>query len=191
MLHRELPPVADGRLPGDPGRPEPATTARLFLALWPTADEQLRLARHLRDWSWRQGTAVVRPERWHLTLHFIGALERRHIAELSAGLQVAMTPFELSLTDAEIWPQGLAVLRASASPDALMQLHARLGEALQALGLPVDRRRFRPHVTLARRATASITPARPPQQSWRVSSYLLVESLTASGGGYQVLRSYH
>ena len=179
---------------GDPSAsrlpPDPAASARLFLALWPSPDENQRLVRHLNDWSWRQGSAVVQPDRLHLTLHFIGALDRKRIAEVSAGLKVPMTPFEIRLTRAEMWPRGLAVLRPGEPPAALTQLHERLAQALRALDLPIEARDFRPHVTLARRAAASTAPATPLQHIWRVSSYLLVDSAVGAGGAYHLLQRY-
>lgn len=166
-----------------------ASDARLFLALWPTREENAALLGYLQRWSWPKGSSPVKPDRLHLTLHFIGAVDRQRIAEVSAGLQVAMTPFELPLTQARIWPRGLAVLQPGALPETLTQLHSRLGEALQTLALPVESRQFRPHVTLARRVADVVPPAEAPALRWQVDSYLLVESLPG-GGGYQARRRY-
>lgn len=110
--------------------------------------------------------------------------------EVGAGLQVAIEPFELVLDRAEIWPHGLVVLRATSPTAALQRLHGRLGEALQALGLNLERRRFRPHVTLARRATGSIPPLASVALRWQVSSYTLVESLAGAATGYLVRQRY-
>ncbi len=169
--------------------------ARLFLALWPAAGEHAQLLQYQQQWSWPRGASPVRPERLHLTLHFIGPLERRRIAAVSSGLRVPFMPFTLQLSHAEVWPRGLVVLRASALPAPLAQLHAELGRALQALALPVEARAFRPHVTLARRAAGATLPATatPPAAwplCWPVDGYVLVESLPGAGGGYRILRRY-
>ncbi|MBK8387307.1 MAG: RNA 2',3'-cyclic phosphodiesterase [Candidatus Accumulibacter sp.] len=169
--------------------------ARLFLALWPAAGEHAQLLQYQQQWSWPRGASPVRPERLHLTLHFIGPLERRRITAVSSGLRVPFMPFTLQLSHAEVWPRGLVVLRASALPAALAQLHAELARALQALALPVEARAFRPHVTLARRAAGATLPATatPPAAwplCWPVDGYVLVESLPGAGGGYRILRRY-
>ncbi|WP_291992668.1 RNA 2',3'-cyclic phosphodiesterase [Candidatus Accumulibacter sp. ACC003] len=190
IVASDAPPTGDAKPPASPLPPVPAASARLFLALWPAADERRQLVRHAQDWSWRQGSALVQANDLHLTLHFIGALDRQRIAEVSAGLQVPMAPFELSLTRAELWPRGLAVLRVGKPAAALIQLHDRLGQAMRALELPPEPRRFRPHVTLARRAAESTLPTTPPQHIWRVSSYVLVESLAHAGGAYSIVRRY-
>ncbi|HRD90784.1 MAG TPA: RNA 2',3'-cyclic phosphodiesterase [Accumulibacter sp.] len=167
-----------------------AGACRLFLAIWPSPAAHAQLLDHQRRWSWPPGAAPVAAERLHLTLHFIGSLPRRRMDEVGAGLQVAIEPFELVLDRAEIWPHGLVVLRATSPTAALQRLHGRLGEALQALGLNPERRRFRPHVTLARRATGSIPPLASVALRWQVSSYTLVESLAGAATGYLVRRRY-
>jgi len=66
-------------------------------------------------------------------------------------------------------------------------LHAALQAQLEGLGFVTDGRRFRPHVTLARRAGAS--PALPsgPPVSWPVHGFVLVQSHPGPAG-YEVLR---
>lgn len=179
------PALVDGRQPA-----RPAELARLFLALWPGASVRSALLDHQRQWSWPRRSSPVKADRLHLTLHFIGAVERARIAEIAAGLQVPSEPFELSLTRAEIWSRGIAVLGSSEVPAGLRQLHASLGEALRALQLPVEARQLRPHVTLARHAAAAIPPIEAPLLPWPIDSYVLVESTLAADGSYHLLRRY-
>jgi len=181
---------------GDANQPRAPARARLFLALWPGTRERASLLAYQQQCAWPRGSSPVKAERLHLTLHFIGAVERSRGPEIAAGLQLPVAAagtfdaFELSLTRAEIWPRGLAVLRAPEVPDALQQLHADLGKALRALHLPVESRPLRPHVTLARRAAASLLPKEPPSLRWPIDSYVLVESTLGAGGGYRLWRRY-
>ncbi len=167
-----------------------AAACRLFLAVWPTVAARDELLQRQRQWSWSPAAAAIAGERLHLTLHFLGSLPRQRLAELSSGLQVAFEPFELVLDRAEIWPHGLVVLRAGSPAAALQDLHGSLGDALRSLGLIPERRRFRPHVTLARRAAGSIPPLAGAELRWQVNSYTLVESLAGSAGGYLVHQRY-
>lgn len=169
--------------------PRPAH-ARLFLALWPAARAHAALIRHQSHWLWPGTASLTQEDKLHLTLHFIGAVERTRIAQIAARLQVPMPSFSLSLTRPEIWPCGIAVLRTSEVPNALKQLHARLAEALRALDLPVEARRFRPHVTLARGAPGATPPVEPGLLRWVIDGYVLVESTQGSGGSYRVLQRY-
>lgn len=163
-----------------------ATTARLFLALWPDAASLRALAAWQAGWVWPQGAAVVAPSQLHLTLHFIGATPEARVPDLVRGLALPMRPFELTLDRAEVWPRGLAVLRPATPPPPLQDLHAQLREALQRMALPVQDRAFRPHVTLARKAAGAVPPIEPPALRWRVCGYVLVQSR----GGYHGLAHY-
>jgi 2'-5' RNA ligase len=69
-------------------------------------------------------------------------------------------------------------------------LQRALGDALRALGLPVEARRFRPHVTLARRATGAALPPAPLHCRWAVDDVALVESRGPASGGYRVLERW-
>jgi len=88
------------------------------------------------------------------------------------------------------WPGGITGLAPDDVPPALQRLHADLGAALRGLGLPVETRAFRPHVTLARRAAGALAPGDGPALRWTVRSWVLVQSTLGPGGGYRVLRRF-
>lgn len=167
--------------------PAPNNPARLFLALWPESGVRQALLAHQHAWHWPDACALVRPQNLHLTLHFIGAVPRERLEEITGRLAVPLAPFELALGRPALWPDGVSVLEPLAVPDALLQLREGLGLALQQLALPVESRPFRPHVTLARRAGGAKAPASVPPLHWPVKDYALIES---SAGLYQVLRRY-
>lgn len=161
--------------------------SRLFIALWP--DPQVRqVLRSWRDaWEWPRGATPVKPERLHMTLHFLGSVSNERIAELRAALAVPFEAFELEFGEAKLWPHGIAVLEPHAAPGQLLKLHADLGGVLEGLGMPVDERSFKPHVTMARRAVKATVPEGGPALTWAVDGYALMESNT---GGYTVLQQY-
>jgi 2'-5' RNA ligase len=165
----------------------PASNVRLFLALWPGAAvrEQLRTRRDA--WPWPRGASPVATDKLHLTLHFLGDQPSGLLPSLLDGLAVPFTPFPLQIGPAELWHNGIAVLAPRAVPQPLLDLHARLAQALVALGLEPEARTYRPHVTMARRAGAVTVPADGPFIDWQVDGYALVAS---RGGHYTVLRSY-
>ena len=105
-------------------------------------------------------------------------------------LQVPFQPFELRFSRCEPWPGGLLVAPPDELPPALERLHADLGDGLHRLGVPVEARGYRPHITLARQfAGPPPCPATAPL-SWHVGSYALVLSRAHEGGGYEVLHFY-
>jgi 2'-5' RNA ligase len=166
------------------------STTRLFVALWP--DPEIRHAlRERRDaWNWPHGASPVHTDKLHMTLHFLGGIPTERVPALRAGLAVPFTPFSLSIGVPKLWSHGIAVLEPHEEPPRLLQLHANLAEALLALGLQPEARKFRPHVTLARRANTAVVPPEAEPLVWDISGYALVESKTGNGGGYTVLQEY-
>lgn len=175
--------------PPDTPRPAP-DSARLFLALWPGASlrEQLLAARDA--WTWPRHAGPVPAGSLHVTLHFLGSLPREKVTALADGLDVPVGRATLVLTRAVLWPRGIAVLEPDAVPAPLVALHAALGDALLGLGVPVETRPWRPHATMARRATGAQPPATIAPIRWPLRGYALIESLALQGGGYRVVRRY-
>lgn len=119
---------------------------RLFIALELPRPVSTALARALP----RPVPSVRRvpAEQMHVTLHFIGQAEIEFIAHLLE--QIRMQPFELLIAGGGQF-SGAAVLWAGVKAGApLMKLHEEIGKALQAGGVMVETRPYRPHITLAR-----------------------------------------
>lgn len=169
-----------------PARHADRPPLRLFLAVWPDAPARDALLRWRAGAVWPPGAAATPPAQLHLTLHFIGPLPAARLDEVATGLAVPCARCRIGFDHAEAWGRGLAVLGAAAVPPALAELHGRLAEALRALGLPVEARPWRPHVTLARRAAGARLPGGGPPGAWSVDGYALVQS----AGGYRTLRRY-
>lgn len=147
------------------------------------------MARFRDTWRWPDDAAQVRTEKLHLTLHYIGDVERQRLPDLQR-LRIPIEPFDLKLGYPDLWPHGIAVLRPHLVPAGLMQLHAALGSELQRLALPVDAREFHPHVTLARRASEAALPQQQPLIDWHVDGYALVESEFDANRTYTILARY-
>lgn len=168
---------------------------RLFLALWPDASVRAALAARRDAIACCTGARHTQVGKLHLTVHFIGPVPAQQVTQVTQRLAVPAMQFELLLDDAAFWPGGLAVLLPHEVPQPLRDLHAGLAAALHRLGLPVEGRAFRPHVTLARDCTPPAdtedeipASARPEPLHWPVGAYALVES--TSQGRYRVLRRY-
>ncbi|WP_027285175.1 RNA 2',3'-cyclic phosphodiesterase [Rubritepida flocculans] len=124
---------------------------RLFVAL--TLPEAVR--DRLASLTLRiPGLRWVPPENYHLTLRFIGEVPAFQCEEVDLALAaIRARPFDLALAGLGVFEkqgrvQSLHAL-AERSP-ALSHLQAKIETALQRAGLPPERRRFTPHVTLAR-----------------------------------------
>jgi 2'-5' RNA ligase len=157
--------------------PMPAAAHRLFLALWPETDALDAIAAWQSAFGWPHRARPIPREKLHVTLHFLGDVAASHLPGLAAMAALPFEAFELEFAVPAVWSGGIAVLEPVAEAAALADLRQRLGEALQAGGLPVDPRPYRPHVTLARQAEGAATPASPrPPVRWRVERCALVES---------------
>jgi 2'-5' RNA ligase len=172
-------------------RPTLPANARLFLALWPSPAVRAELAMWRDAWRFAQDAAPTPEDRLHLTLHFIGAVPRARLPDVADALDVHAPSFALSFGRGEVWPGGIAVLRPDGVPASLRALHADLRARLLWLGLPVEDRPFKAHVTCARKAAGAIPPPiGPGALRWPVRGHALVESRMGRAGGYVVLRRY-
>ena len=164
---------------------------RLFFALWPSAAETRALADYAAGLACHGGRRIP-GDRLHLTLAFIGpvARERRPAIEaMAASLDTA--DFVLAFDRIGLWRRsGIVWTGCSVVPPAAASLVASLRDGLAALDLPVERRAFRPHVTLFRRARA-LAPAAPPALAWACREFVLAGSeLEATGARYRVLARF-
>ena len=121
----------------------------------------------------------TREENLHLTLAFIGEAPSAEPA-LAALESVAFKPFPLALDGmgafGDLWWAGM---RASAPLDAVVR---RIRHALADAGIPFDRKRFSPHVTLVRRATGDASGVRIDGASMRVERICLMRSDRGKSG---------
>jgi len=114
-------------------------------------------------------------DQFHLTLRFIGEVDRAAFEEIVHSLgAVEADAFELSLAGVGHYPPRGAprILWAGARPNpALNALQARVESALVRAGLPPEPRKFSAHITLARVREASLD---------RITAYLARHGLFAT-----------
>lgn len=105
------------------------------------------------------GARWVAPENYHLTLRFIGEIQgwqADEVDEALAGIRARAFPLRLAGLDLFEKAGRIHSLHVKAERDeALLRLQAKVETALQRAGLPPERRRFTPHVTLARTEKAA------------------------------------
>lgn len=100
------------------------------------------------------GARWAHPEQFHLTLRFIGEVDGRIAHAISEELSgITMPNFELNLFGVGTFgdKRKANTLWAGVRPNpALNRLQEKVDNAVLRVGLPPDRRKFAPHVTLAR-----------------------------------------
>lgn len=138
------------------------------------------------------GARRIKPANLHLTLAFLGATPGERLLCLQEALQALTVPsLTLKLDCLGYWPRPRILwLGTSRTPPALTALVADLEQRLKDCGFSLERRPFRPHITLARRFSGPVPVVQPPHEflSWHIDKVTLVESLNkADGVHYQVL----
>jgi 2'-5' RNA ligase len=140
------------------------------------------------------GAKWIRPEQLHLTLRFIGEVDNALFRDIASALGAIRAPaFELSVAGVGHWgdKRRAKVLWAGVRPSPLLlRLQSKIETALTRLGLEPERRKFHPHITLARLNGDS--PNRIADFFWRngdlalapfvVEQFVLYSSLLGASG---------
>ncbi|MES9970141.1 MAG: RNA 2',3'-cyclic phosphodiesterase [Candidatus Thiodiazotropha sp.] len=166
---------------------------RYFFALWP--DETVRdrlngLADASQPGEGRRHTA----DDLHITVVFLGQIgpsQRRCVEEVADSIRVPS--FQLSIDRTGYWSRPRIFWASPAqTPKPLSQLVADLNNALMGCGHEPERRDYKPHVTLYRKAR-QVVPAQLAQPIlWQVKEFVLASSANPghSTTRYQVLRRW-
>ena len=144
----------------------------------------------------------VGDEQLHLTLRFIGEVERPLAEDIAAALgRVRSGRFDLRIAGIGRFDRrGGGALWAGVEPKApVAALAAKIERACLAAGLPPEHRAFHPHVTLARWTRTSARAADAFAQRtralasrpWTVDAFTLFEShLSRHGAHYEAVADY-
>jgi RNA 2',3'-cyclic 3'-phosphodiesterase len=172
---------------------------RLFVAIYLPEDVRDLLVDAMDD-----GPELrwVGDEQLHLTLRFIGEVERPMAGDIAAALgRVRFASFEMRIRDVGRFDRRSGgALWAGVEPKApLAALAAKVERSCQSAGLEAERRAFHPHITLARwkgrasRAADSFIERNRGLASPRfaVNRFLLIEShLSRHGPHYEVAEGF-
>lgn len=169
---------------------------RLFFALWPDA----ALRRDIDDVSARLehahavGGRRLSPDRYHLTLQFLGDFRPPLDALLGGACAAAdrmhVPPFELVLDCAGGFRGSrVAWLGTRQVPGELQQLWDGLGDALRQQQVPMKTgERFSPHLTLQRNVRRHLDTIPVEPLRWPVSGFVFIDS--QPGQPYRIVREW-
>ena len=170
---------------------------RLFTALEVPDDVAEALATYRGGLS---GARWIDVENYHVTLRFLGDIDEETAQEAAYLLgQVRRAPFDVTIEGLDAFggdrPRSL-IARIVPSP-AISELQAEHERIMRRAGLPSEKRKFAPHVTLARlrdaspRAVADYLALRggPPGLTFRAEQFVIYSSRDSVGGGPYVLEA--
>lgn len=140
--------------------------------------------------AWRDGNLfcdgrAVDPENFHITLCFLGsvsAADLDRICEQADALDAA--PFDLVLDETGYFARPRVLwIGPSRPPPAIGELSRSLGRIAARAGLRIDRRPFRPHLTLMRKCRdPDLSAIPPPAIAFRCDRFCLYESRSTERG---------
>jgi len=148
------------------------------------------------------GARWLNDDQIHLTLRFIGEVDRHQAGDVHAALGgIHHRGFEIAINgvgtfDRRGRPE--TVWAGVAPHEPLKSLHNKVDQAMARVGVAPDQRAFFPHITLARLKPSSGSVRNLLEQSgglksdaFRVDQFALVESkLTPDGADYTIVETY-
>jgi 2'-5' RNA ligase len=170
---------------------------RLFFALWPDDEFRARLVNttgKIRQILADNGARPVSTDNLHITLAFLGNVASDiYPCVIRAADGVSSAPgFSVDLDHYGFFRRaGVCYLAAADLPAELEELVTRLSQSLRCCGYDPENRRFRPHMTLARKIAKKPELGAPGVLRWRLRDFVLVSSETRSTGPvYRVLQRW-
>lgn len=148
------------------------------------------------------GARWIEPSDYHITLRFIGDIGNRQAAEIDSLLaEVSRRPIPMRISGLGSFggDKPHSVFAAVEPSRALSDLQSEVDRLIRACGVESDKRKFQPHVTLARLKGASSLDVADyltsrgwfPPQSFIADRFVLFSSRVSTGGGpYMVETSY-
>ncbi len=173
---------------------------RVFCALELPREIKTQVGEHvarLREAAPQVKASWERTEKLHITLKFLGEVERERVASLARAAQAtarAVAPFSLAIEGTGVFPpRGLPrVLWVGITDESrqLSRLQQQLEDECARENFPREKRAFHPHLTVARlrspdgaRRLAEIHTAQAfPQMTFAVNKLLVVRSTLGPGG---------
>lgn len=182
---------------------------RMFVAVIPSTEAMAHLTEQLAALKSTQESFLdsrirwIPNERWHITLAFLGEVQPERLPRIHDGLQLAAAAQPV-IEGLQLAGLGCfaSVLWVGVRPTARFSPADRLARAVQRSlrsgGLPIERRPWRAHLTVARLRDGLQLPALPAipeltdDQSplWSIQELVLVHSMTGPDPSYEILQRY-
>jgi 2'-5' RNA ligase len=164
---------------------------RLFFALWPDAATREAIVGETAAAVEASRGRAVPADNLHITLAFLGNVDSALASALLRLTPPSAGAFDLTLERLTFFRRARMLwFEPREVPVALAGLDAALWRTLEArFDCVREKRRFRPHMTLARKARPVVARCAPVH--WRVDTLVLVESRPRDGGSaYTVVASW-
>ncbi len=152
---------------------------RLFVAIRLSEELLKALTGTMHDLK-KQGVkgSYVPMQNLHLTLAFIG--ETENVSDVKAALKtISLKPFRLTLSDMGTF--GDILWAGVKGCQGLSAAAKQVREALDGAGIPYDRKKFEPHITLVRKMSGNRKGIAGPKGEMMVKEISLMKSSMKDG----------
>lgn len=159
---------------------------RLFIGLSFSAKILGQISTY-RDSALLPDSKNVAVSNFHITLCFLGSIDNNRTHQLESLhdelSQISMQPFSLQLDSSGYWAKPkIQFIAPSVQPEALLNLQNSVQSAALRLNFPIEKRLFRPHVTLQRKVKTPSVPLFQPNISCEFDNFSLYESVSGAAG---------
>lgn len=172
--------------------------ARLFLAIDLPSHLKNFIAQEQARWKQvKSGVKWVKPNLLHLTLKFLGEVPEEQLPDISESLKTICNKhpsFSLSLNGTGVFPTPARPkvfwIGLSGEINKLRALHSDIETGLAQIGFPAEKKKFSPHITLARAKTnkklneliTELAKTKFPTEPFKVDNVVLYKSILSPQG---------
>ncbi len=157
---------------------------RLFFAICFEEDFEEAIA------QWRSQLGIygrlIEPHLFHITLHFLGSVKNHQIFNIMDAIETPNMPnFTLSFgTVASFLQQEVLFLNIDQGAESINKISRHIRKNLRSIQVPhvANKRKFYPHMTIAREVKPPLEFPGPDNLSTQCHSFCLMESLPAKTG---------
>ncbi len=164
---------------------------RLFFALLPDAPAKAAIS-SLQQQLPKDKLRLYDVENLHQTLVFLGEFAEADLMALITACQsIHLPPIEMQFEQLIFWPQPKVLcLLSQAVPNELLALVKALNQIAGSFDIKLDQRPYRPHITLARKASEVIHIDFAPVRFTADQFVLMQSKSTDNGPVYNPLYSW-
>ncbi|MBI2608347.1 MAG: RNA 2',3'-cyclic phosphodiesterase [Deltaproteobacteria bacterium] len=175
---------------------------RLFLSIDIDRSVLLKVEEIQKEIKQKVGFNWVPPENFHITLKFLDAFKKDQVEGLKILLgSIKLPSFKLSLEKLELFPTvsepKVFIYSLGGDSERLEELHELIEKSCRTLGFAREKRKFHPHLTLARVKKLSEVKKvfsylnKKCGLEFNVNSFCLMHStLTPEGAQYSLIKEF-
>jgi len=168
---------------------------RLFFALWPTSSISTSIKSNTTRLKKTVKGKFVTPENWHITLAFLGNVDKRtKDCLINKAAQLQCAAFELEFENVMYFKKTHILSYGVHQKTDLTKLNFLVDECKRVqhvCGLKSEGREFKPHITVARKVKELNDGLIIDPILWQANEFVLVRSeLLEQGSVYNVLERW-